>query len=79
MATITLRNVDDAVVEQLRKRAEANARSLEVEAEEVLAHAVLPLRKPGSKWETVRHIAEMTPDDVVQTDSVLLLREDRER
>jgi plasmid stability protein len=79
MATLTLHDIDDRLVETLKARAEANARSVEAEAEELLSRAVETPSSAPDKWETARRIAAMTPKDVTQTDSVLMLREDRER
>lgn len=77
MATITIRNLDDEVVRSLKERAKAHNRSLEGEARELLSQAA---RRP-SPAELVAladRIAAMTPK-VLQTDSVDLLREDRDR
>ena len=40
MASITIRNLDDDVKTQLRKRADGHGRSMEEEARLILAHAV---------------------------------------
>jgi len=40
MASITIRNLDDAVKRRLRIRAAENGRSMEEEAREILRHAV---------------------------------------
>lgn len=42
MATITVRNLDDAVYEALRKRARANGRSMESEVRAIIEAAVAP-------------------------------------
>ncbi len=77
MANLTIRNLDDAVVERLKARAKQNDRSLEAEIRVLLAEAANhPSRKQFR--ELAERIAEMTPD-VPQTDSVELLREDRDR
>jgi plasmid stability protein len=68
MATLLIRNLDDAVKERLRARAKANGRSLEAEARAVLAASVPGQRTddaPG--WATrlieeTRHLA-MTEEE----------------
>ena len=77
MATLTIRNLDDAVVEKLKLKAKANNRSLEAEVRVVLETSA---KKP-SRQEVLAEldrIAAMTPKGVKQTDSVELLREARE-
>lgn len=79
MATLTLHDIDDRIVDALKDRAEANSRTVEAEAEELLSQAIkVPLGR-ADKWAEVRRIAAMTPKGVPQTDSVIMLREDRER
>ena len=79
MATLTLPDIDDHLVETLKARAEANARSVEAEAEELLSRALEAPSPAPDKWDVAQRIAAMTPKGVPQTDSVLMLREDRER
>ena len=77
MATVTIRNLDDEVVKILKQRARTNNRSLEAEL-----RLLLTTTAHGSEAIDLRTLAEqiaaMTPD-VPQTDSVELLREDRDR
>lgn len=40
MASLVIRNLDDALKEQLRQRAAAHGRSMEAEAREILASAI---------------------------------------
>ena len=77
MAILTIRNLDDAVVAKLKARADSNNRSLEAELREILGQAA---ETPTSQQLKViaERIAAMTPD-VPQTDSTLLIREDRNR
>lgn len=77
MATLTIRNLDDTVVEKLKARAKAHHRSLEAELRALLADAA---RRPSPEElrERAEHIAAMTPD-VPQTDSTKIVREFRER
>ena len=78
MATLTIRNLEDTVVDRLKKEAQANHRSLEAEVRDVLTRAV---ERPSRRElrALADEIAAMTPKDVVQTDSTLLIREDRDR
>lgn len=76
MATVTVRNLDDAVVAALKSRAKANNRSLEAEIREILAAAAKP---PAPDLVALsRAIRAMTPAGVAQTDSTLLVRENRD-
>ena len=79
MADLTIRNLDDKVIERLKRRAKANKRSLEAEVRDLLEQSVKPM-KPMSRKEFIkeaRRIRAMTPD-VPRTDSTLLIREDRD-
>ena len=78
MATLTIRNLDDEVVAALKARAKANNRSLEAEVRQLLSRSTKPLT-PEEMVLLAESIAAMTPKDVPQTDSVELLREDRDR
>ena len=76
MANLTIRNLDDAVVERLKTRAKANNRSLEAEVHTILELTVGTAARKAFIQEA-RRIAAMTPK-VPQTDSTLLIREDRD-
>ncbi|MBM3518506.1 MAG: hypothetical protein FJX56_11705 [Alphaproteobacteria bacterium] len=78
MATLTIRNLDDQVVHDLKTRAKAHNRSLEAEVRDILAAAVHPMA-PRDLRALAERVAALTPEDVTQTDSVVLLREDRGR
>ncbi len=78
MANLTIRNVDDHVVERLKKKAKDNGRSLEAELRELLKQAA-NRKSPEELLALADRIAAMTPADVKQTDSAELLREDRDR
>lgn len=77
MANITIRNLDNDVVEELKDRARAHHRSLEAELRQILSEAV---RRPdrGELATLAERIARLTPA-VPQDDSTRLIREDRER
>ena len=83
MATVTIRNLDEEVVEKLKARAKARNRSLEGELREILSAAVRgftgePRLTKEEFLALAKRIAAMTPDKP-QTDSAKLLREDRDR
>ena len=79
MASLTIRNVDDDIVEALKARAKSHNRSLESEIRQILVDQVRrPSWRGAELLERAKRIAAMTPD-VPQTDSVELLREDRAR
>ena len=78
MANLTIRNLDDDVVEALRIRAKQHNRSLEAELRQILSDQVRRPWRGDELLARANRIAAMTPD-VPQTDSAELLREDRER
>ena len=78
MANVTVRNIADDVVASLKAQAKANHRSLEGEIRHVLtAHVSRRTRMAGFRDRTARLGAQA--EDRPQTDSVTLLREDRDR
>ena len=78
MANVTVRNIDDDVIASLKAQAKANHRSLEGEIRHVLtAHVSRRTLMAGFRDRTA-HLNAQT-EDRPQTDSVILLREDRER
>lgn len=71
--------ISDELFERLAKIAHARKLPVERQAEEMLSEAV---ERRGRSVELRRmfdEIAALTPKDVPQTDSVTLLREDRDR
>ena len=77
MANLTIRNLDDDIVDILKSRAKGHNRSLEAELRQILTDTA----KPGAAADfrsLAERIAMMTPE-VQQTDSTELLREDRRR
>ena len=78
MATVTIRNLDDRVVEKLKARAKENRRSLEAELREILSNQITGRERMKRFRVKADRIARMTPK-VPQTDSALLIREDRDR
>lgn len=78
MGNLTIRNVDDHVIEQLKAQAKANQRSLEGEIRHLLTQQVNRLGRVAGFRERTRELLSLT-DGTAQTDSVDLLREDRDR
>ncbi len=78
MTNVTIRNLDTKVVKRLKARAKTNNRSFEAELRDTLTRSALRPSTAELLAEADR-IAAMTPKGVKQTDSVVLLREDRER
>lgn len=73
--------LDEAVLEALSRQAEAHGRSIDEEARVIVTERVA-VRTPMSAEEAIRRSREiraMTPKGRPQTDSLILLREDRDR
>ena len=78
MGNVTIRNLDDRVIDALKAQAKANQRSLEAELRFVLSQEVNHrLRMAAFRERTAQLVNETA--DVPQTDSVDLLRQDRDR
>ena len=78
MGNLTIRNLDDDVIKALKMQAKTNQRSLEAEVRYVLTQRANRRSRLADFRERTRQIAGMT-SGAVQTDSVELLREDRNR
>ena len=78
MGTLTIRHLDDGVIETLKEQARANHRSLEAEVRHILTYTVDRSTRIAQFRERTLDIARAAPD-VPQSDSVDLLRDDRER
>jgi predicted transcriptional regulator len=79
MGAITIHDLDDALVDRIAKLAEANKQSLDQEIAGLIEAGLREQERHDRLIARVREIAAMTPKGVPQTDSVELLREDRER
>ena len=78
MGTVTIRNLDDRVIDALKAQAKANQRSLEAEVRFVLGQEVNHRLRMTAFRERTADLARETAD-VPQSDSVDLLRLDRDR
>jgi len=78
MASVTVRNIDDEVIASLRAQAKANHRSLEGQIRHILAQQALrPTRLDEFRERTAR--LQSLTEHLHLTDSVTLIREDRDR
>ena len=78
MGNVTIRNLDDRVIDALKAQAKANQRSLEAELRYVLSQEVNHRLRMAAFRERTAELTRETVD-VPQTDSVDLLRQDRDR
>lgn len=76
-----IRNVDDETVQRISSLAERHGRTLEHEILALIRDglAAQPSGRHRDRVARVTRIAAMAPKSVVQTDSVGLIREDRDR
>lgn len=79
MGVITIHSLDEGLVEQITRLAEANRHSLEQEVVSLLQDGLRKRAQHDDLVDRIKQIAAMTPKGVPQTDSVDLLREDRDR
>lgn len=77
MATVTIRNLDETVMERLKSRAKTNDRSLESELRLLLTHAASDIQ-PHEFVSAANRIRQMTRLPF-NTNTTALLREERER
>ena len=75
--TLILNNLADEVVERIEQLASINKLSLEEQAKQILKTGSGDNRR-GLR-ESFQAIAALTPRNILQTDSVALIREDRDR
>ena len=78
MGNLTIRNLDDRVIESLKAQAKANERSLEGEIRHLLTQRADRRGRIASFRERTRRLAAATKG-ASRTDSVALLRDDRAR
>ena len=78
MGTLTIRNLDDRVIERLEAQARKHGRSLEGEIRRMLTERVDRRFRIASFRERTRELVSATAG-TPQTDSTALLRADRDR
>lgn len=76
MGQVIVRNLDDRVVATLKRKAEMHGHSLEQELRDILSAAAR--LSTTERVATANRIRAMTPAGVDQTDSVDLIRDDRD-
>jgi antitoxin FitA len=76
MAQVIVRHLEDDTVRLLKERARRRGRSLEQELREILAAAA---RQDMAEFKAQAAVIRARYQGMPQTDSVLLLREDRDR
>ena len=79
MTQIVLDHIDEVTLARLSELARLNRVSVQEQAERILTEALDMRERRRRRVESAARIAAMTPKDVAQTDSVILLREDRDR
>ena len=79
MGAISIRGMDDGLVEEISRLAEANRHSLEHEVVSLIQDGLRTRARRRELADDLDRIAAMAPKGVQQTDSVELLREDRDR
>ena len=78
MAQILVRDLDDATVERLKKRAQANGRSLQAEVKMVLEqHARMEMAAFAAAADRIRE--ELKATGRTFSDSAEIIREERDR
>ncbi len=78
MGNLTIRNLDDGVIDRLKAQAKANQRSLEGEIRHLLTREVSEYLRTAEFLKRADALATTT-SSVKQTDSTALVREDRDR
>lgn len=78
MGNLTIRKLDDTVIDRLKVQAKANQRSLEGEVRHVLTREVSIYLRTAEFLARADSLAATTTD-TEQTDSTILIREDRNR
>jgi len=79
MNAITIGKLSDRALQIIAERARAHHTTIEDEVAEIVELALLAPQKPDWRLESANRIAAMTPSNIRQSDSTLLVREDRDR
>jgi hypothetical protein len=77
MAQLLIDHIDESMAAKLADLAAANRLSVEEQARRLLSDAVEMVDRRRLRLTLADRIAAMTPNDIAQTDSAILLREDR--
>ncbi len=79
MNAITIEKLSDRALAIIAERARAHGASIEDEVTEIVELAVGAQQTPNWRLASADRIAAMTPGGLKQSDSTLLIREDRDR
>lgn len=79
MATLTIERIDDELARRIEELPAERRDMMDRQLRQVVQTFVAQPDAALTRCEIADRIAEMTPKGVAQTDSVLLLREDRDR
>jgi plasmid stability protein len=79
MGALNIRKISDRALSILEERAALHHCTIEEEAAALIERGLAAPLTPKERYLLAGQIAAMTPKDVPQTDSVELLREDRDR
>ena len=79
MTAITIEKLSDRAYELIAKRAREHGSTIEDEVAAILEQAVGAPRPTNWRLESADRIAAMTPNGVVQDDSTLFIRQERDR
>lgn len=75
-ANLHVRNVDDEIITNLKRRASENGRSAEAEHREILRHALLS--RIDAEWERRAAALREATEGKLHIPSEILIREDRD-
>lgn len=77
--TLATLRISDKTLDEVAELARAESVPVDAQAEMLIRQALDHRRDRLALVQKLRDVRAMTPKDVIQTDSVLLLREDRDR
>ncbi|MGJ0533235.1 FitA-like ribbon-helix-helix domain-containing protein [Methylocystis sp.] len=79
MNAITIKSISPQAIARIQELAAVHRRTVEEEAADLLEKAVSENTVRAARLAAVDRIAAMTPKDVEQTDSTLIIREARDQ
>jgi len=79
MGELLINQIDAELLKDLGREAEKHGVSIEIKAAEIIRDGLQRRREIDDRITLANQIAAMTPKGVKQTDSTILIREDRDR
>jgi len=79
MGNLTISNIDDELTKRISNLADDERHALDRSVVDFVSERLGPSTRMQRRLAEARRISAMTPKGVVQTDSTLLIREDRDR